>query len=207
MADATIREQLGKVGRSSKSLHNKVPVMPALSRYKKDGEDHINIWEKAETPLGRFLAHGTNTPFHHPVFGMFNNVECFWHYIRSEERDDRIRTMSNVSGKKFSENFTSVKVPNFYAVIMDTNWVKLKEYPDKMLALKENELPLEMYYLYKNSGAAIRPMFAVWVLQGFEEIQRALKEDRNPDFTSLMNIPGQDLYGPLLNKNSVAAEE
>ncbi len=204
MADATIREQLNKGynKNTSKSLHKRVPVMPPLSRYKKDGEDHINIWERGETELGRFLAHGTNTPFHHPVFGMFSNVECFWHYIRSEERDDRIRTMTSISGKKFSENFTPVKVPNFYAVIMDTNWVKIKEYPNMLNAIKENNLPLEMYYIYRDKGAAIRPMFAAWVLEGFKEIEKAIKDNRDPDFKFLMYTPTDDLYSPLFENNA-----
>ena len=188
----------------SKENHSAIPpVMPSLSRFVKDGEDHINIWERGETELGKFLAHGTNAPFKHPVFGMFSNIECFWLYIRSEERDDRIRVLNSLSAKKFSENFTLLHVPNFYAVIMDANWHKVQQHPNKLELLKNNTLPLEMYYLYKNNpGVKIRPVFASWVLQGFEEIKNALKENRDPNFKFLMKEPTDDLYTPLINLRS-----
>ncbi len=228
MADASIREQLGisaeespvnkevtpkpsfrqsnkpNKGKKAPSLHNKIPVMPSLAQYNEDGVDHINIWERGNTEIGKFLAHGSHTPFHHPYFGLFNNIEAFWHYIRSEERDDRIRLMNNLSAKKFSENFNLIKVPNFYAVIMDANWFKIKEYPHKAALLKESTLPLEMYYIYRDNGVPIRPMFAAWALQGFEEIRKALKEDRDPDFKFLMRPVVDDIYDALIKKKVVS---
>lgn len=222
MTDATISEQLARVvstseptskpinkskKRNNYSLHNNILVMPPLSQYERDGGDHINIWERAQTNIGKFLAHGSHTPFHHPIFGLFNNIECFWHYIRSEERDDRIRVMNNLSAKKFSENFKLVKIPNFYAVIMEANWFKIKEYPEMGDLLKESTLPLEMYYVYKDSGVPIRPMFAAWALQGFNEIRTALKEGRDANFKFLMRTPVDNIYDGLVKKKGNESKE
>ena len=189
-----------KLRKRTSNPHNSLPIMNNPNTFKVDGQDHINIWEKGQTKLGQFLSHGSHSPFHHPVLGMFNNVESFWHYIRSQERDDRIRTMNNIGAKKFSTQLHTVKVPNFYAIIMDTNYIKLKEYPEMLTLFKENELPLEMYFIYKDKGVRIRPSFAVWVLEGFKEIKKALNEDREPDFTFLLEKPTDDLYSFFTNQ-------
>ncbi len=197
-------KEIGRQVRKSNKRSIKDPL-PGLHSIGNDGVDHINIWEKGATELGVFLAHGTNVPVRHNHFGVFNSVECFWHYIRSEERDDRLRSMSSLKAKKFGNMLTPRRVPNFYAVIMDTNWQKLKQHPEYMELLKNSELPLDMYYLLRDDIVRIRPKFAHWALRGFEEIRSALKENREPNFDFLKDrtgkdTQGSDIYEPLLQE-------
>lgn len=161
----------------------------------KDGEDHINIWDRATTPMGKLLANRTELKFTHEIFGNFSNVEAFWYYIRSEERDDRIRVMTGEAVRRFAGKLHTVRVPNFKAIIMDTNWQKITQYPDLAQSIKESELPFECYYYYKrNGGVRIRPSFAFWLIKGFDEIRAALKEDRAPNFDFLKDDKKIGIY-------------
>lgn len=160
-----------------------------------DGTDHINIWDKGNTLLGQLLSHSAALSFTHSIFGRFSTVESFWHYIRSVERDDRIRTMSGITLKRFSEKLQTVRVRNFKAIIMDTNWQKIKQYPDLLEELRDSELPIECYYHYKREdGVRIRPNFSPWLILGFVEIRNALKENREPDFNFLKDSHDSGIY-------------
>ena len=43
-----------------------------------DGVDHINIYSRGKTQLGRMLSNFYLSPFNHPVYGGFNTVEGFY---------------------------------------------------------------------------------------------------------------------------------
>jgi hypothetical protein len=173
-----------------------------------DGDDHINIWDEGKTDLGKVLAHSTSIAFSHSIFGRFNSMEAFWHYIRSEERDDRIRVINSKALKKFVSKLTNVRVPNFRAIIMDSNWQKVNQYPAIVNAIKESTLPFDCYYVYQRTGGVrIRPVWAHWVIPGFEEIRRALKEDREPNFDNLKDTKNIGIYDAVLPKRDVVAQE
>lgn len=165
-----------------------------------DGVDHINIWEHGDTELGKFLAHGTRNPVDHHVYGRFETIESFWKYIRSEERDDRLRGLSGVPLRKFSDNLTTRRVPNFKIIIMGANYQKIIQHPDMVLKIKESELPFDSYYLKKNNELRVRPTFFNWFVAGMEEIRTAIKEDRKPVLDFLLegkrkNITDSEFIG------------
>lgn len=168
----------------------------------KDGVNHINIYEDGSTDLGRCLAHSTPLKFQHRLFGNFSNIEAFWHYIRSDERDDRIRNMIGKALKDFSKMLHSRRVVNFVAIILDANWQKVNQYPELKEAIKQSDLPFECYSCYKRQdGVKIRPTFSYWLIPGFEEIRKALKENRQPDFTDFLDNPELGLFGDVIEKN------
>lgn len=174
--------------------------LPAPSESGVDGEEHINIWEFGATALGRDLSHSGNLPIEHEIFGNFSNMEAFWYYIRSTERDDRIRTMRGRQLKQFAEKLTSVRVPNFCAIIMDSNWQKIKQHPAVLESLKESTLPFDCYFTYKRTdGVRIRPSFSYWLIDGFNEIRAALKEGREPNFDAFKNNKSIGIYDSALN--------
>lgn len=157
---------------------------PSPMSWVQDGVDHINIWEHGETELGKVLAHNTVIPFNHHIFGNFSCIEAFWHYISSQEHDDRIRTMRGRALHTFSRKLSKLHVPNFCAIILDANWQKIKRYPEIQEALIESTLPIDCYYTQrKSAGIRIRVPYASWLIDGFEEIRKALKEGREPDFS------------------------
>lgn len=180
--------------------------LPNPSSIGEDGIDHINIWEQAKTDLGRALSHSARLSFTHSIFGRFDNMESFWQYIRSVERDDRVRVLHGYKLKTFARKLTFKRVPNFHAVIMDANWQKVQQYPDLLDELKESELPFDCYYL-NNEGIRIRPAFSHWVIYGFTKIREALKADDKPDFSTLMDRTDVDLYDGIRPENSKPVQD
>ena len=161
-----------------------------------DGVHHINVWADGETNLGRGLSHGINCKFNHSVFGEFICMESFWHYIRSKERDDRIRILFGFKLNSFNKDLTHINVPNFKAVIVDANYQKILQYPAMMSDLRESELPFDCYF-YRTIGdekVRQRPAFSSWLIWGLDEIRNSLKEDRDPDFSPLIDNPDVDIY-------------
>src|SRR5574343_285348 len=158
-----------------------------------DGIDHINIYSFGETDLGQALSHDSPVSFRHNRFGFFSSMEVFWHYIQSEERDDRIRSMSRPSFKKFKSKLTYTMVTNFRAIIMDSNYQRIAQNPKIVEAIKESVLPFDCYH-NSNEHIRQRPKYFAWLLYGFEEIRKALKENREPDFKPLLDNPDSEIY-------------
>jgi hypothetical protein len=167
--------------------------MPSPMNLVADGVDHINIYSFGETDLGQVLSHDSPVKFRHHIFGAFSNVEAFWHYIQSEERDDRLRNMSRMSFQRFKSELNIRMVTNFRAIIMDANYQRIKQNPGIMQAIIDSTLPFDAYY-YTSDRIRQRPKYFAWLLHGFEEIRKALKEQREPDFSALLDTPGSDIY-------------
>lgn len=180
---------------------------PSPMNWEKDGLDHINIWEQAETPLGKFLSHNNDKSFTHNLFGKFNNMEAFWHYIQSEERDDRIRVMSGRSLKNFSKKLTITKIVNFRAIIMDANWQRIKKHKSVIEELRRSTLPFDCYYVNSQTSLRIRPTFFKWLIKGFEEIRQAVIEDRDPNFSFLIDKKGSGIYDFVIPNTLQTSEE
>lgn len=176
--------------------------LPCADTVGSDGVDHINIYSKAKTDLGLALALSCPLSFRHSVFGKFKSVESFWFYLRTTERDDRIRTMSGGSLRKFAGKLKQQRVVNFCAIFMDANWQKVKQFPEIENEMRDSVLPFEMYYTYRRvNGVRIRPTYAHWMISGFEEIRKALKENREPDFRWLMDNKNIGLLDSVLPKH------
>lgn len=184
----------------------------SVDRWVKDGVDHINIWEKGTTELGKVLSPSVTIAFNHNVFGHFETMEGFWHYIHSAERDDRIRNMSGTSLKNFARKLSPTRVKHFKALIIDANYQKIKKYKQIVESIKESNLPFDAYYT-NNVGLRIRHNYSVWLCAGFEEIRKALQEDRELNLTSFMDneAPQSELYDGVipeyLRKSRQAAAE
>jgi len=159
-----------------------------------DGVDHINVWTGAETDLGMVLDHAGPLPLNHHVFGFFDNMTSFWFYLQSVERDDRIRRMTPQAAFKFSKKLTFQKVLNFKAIIADSNWQRIKSKPILMNLLKKSTLPFDAYMVNPETGFRTRPAFFGWLVWSFEEIRRAVKEDREPNFNEIMDRKDSDIY-------------
>lgn len=166
---------------------------PSADTWIEDGLDHINIYERSKLDLGKALAHGNKLGFNHSIFGSFGNIEAFWHYIQSNERDDRIRQMKGETLKDFARQLTRSKVTNFRAIIIDANYQRIKQYKELVNAMIESELPFDCYY-YNQSDIRQRHQYSIWLIQGFEEIRKALKENREPDLTRFLDVEDSEIY-------------
>lgn len=163
-----------------------------------DGVDHLNIWNYAKTELGVLLSFSTNLRFNHSKLFNFSSIDCLWQYICITEPSEKIRTMSSKTLRVSVKDLPKRTVVNFRAVIMDANWQKIQQYPDIKAAIIESTLPFDFYYIVKATDTRIRYKNSFWVLKGFEEIRKALKENRLPNFDFLMDNNEIGIYGDLI---------
>jgi len=72
----------------------------------RDGIDHINIYSKGKTQLGKMLSNMYELSFTHPIYGKFPSVESFWYFnkFRRMNVGDQIlfefRKLSGFEAKK-----------------------------------------------------------------------------------------------------------
>jgi hypothetical protein len=166
-----------------------------------DGEDHINIWAGATTELGKILDHNGPLPLNHSYFNNFDSMTAFWYYIRSKERDDRIRAMRPTAAYRFGKSLTLTRVSNFKAIIGDSNWQRIKANKSLTEMIKKSTLPFDCYFVLRDTGMRRRPSFFGWLLWSFEEIRSAIKEGREPDFSSLLDVTDSGIYDFVLPKH------
>lgn len=183
----------GKFPAHERDASNIKNPAPSAANWVADGVDHINIWENGVTELGQILIHSSPVSFKHKIFGRFATMEAFWHYIQSVERDDRVRNMSGQTLKHFCRKMTQARVQNFRAIIVDSNYQRIKQHKVIQEAIGESSLPFDCYYL-NEFGIRERPSFSKWLVSGFEEIRKAIKENREPDLGYLLDVRGSEVY-------------
>lgn len=193
-----LRDVLSKVNTKGKKFkeHNSIfapyPINP--NNLGKDGEDHINISPYAKTELGKVLSNEIAVDVRHKIFGKFTSVTGFWYYIKSKERDDRCRKLVGKSLKDFSKGLTLSEVKNFRAIILDTVWMKVNQYPAVIEELKNSTLPFDCYFEDRNTHLRQRPNYFAWFLEGMSEIRSALQENRQPSLSKFLDDPSTGIY-------------
>lgn len=189
-----MRDKMERIRPSIHTRQNFVEPYKNVMNWVEDGVDHINISAFGKTGLGQALSHASPVPFKHSIFGRFGSMESFWHYIQSEEQDDRIRNMSSYNIKNFGAKLTRRMVTNFRAIIMDSNYQRIMQNPKLMEAVKESSLPFDCYYTESNTGLRKRLTYFHWLLSGFEEIRNAIKEGRPANFDNLKDDQKSEIY-------------
>ena len=117
MANASLQEQLSRLRKNDPLEKFRQLKSPAF--LEGDGVDHINIWESAETQLGRSLSLGYRIPFVHNIFGRFCSIRTYWLFIRSVNKEDAIRYLDGESFDKYYRTFKiNTHVDNYRAAAM-----------------------------------------------------------------------------------------
>src|SRR6267142_491835 len=113
-----------------------------------DGIDHINVYSKGRTRLGRLLSNFAWTPFDHPEYGYFKTVEGFWYWIITGK--DEFRYLPGYKCKEKGKKEINIReYPNKEELKIAYKY-KLQFNPEIYDLLKENKLPFEHYYVYGN---------------------------------------------------------
>lgn len=161
---------------------NTVLDRPIREKTKKtgDGITYINIWIYGKTEVGRALSHFYESPFLHPYFGQFNSMEGFWYYIKTREKDDRLRILAAAEAKALGKTLTRYYVKNFHEIINAANFYRIEQNEKIKKLLMESTLPFEYYYLFGPGSVLIRPKGHEWLIEGFEEIRTMFREGRRP---------------------------
>lgn len=113
----------------------------------KDGINHINVFSRGKTWLGRQLSNFAHAPFTHPLYGPFASVEGFWYWLGCE--DDNLRELVGGAAKKYGRSVERpIQRGDFETQILMAVHQKLIENPDIRQALLESTLPLRHYYVF-----------------------------------------------------------
>jgi hypothetical protein len=137
-----------------------------------DGVDHINIYSKGKTVLGRWLTNFAYSPITIPEHGDFASIESYWYWLGCE--DDNLRHLHGFAAKKAGKAIpNTIDRPGFNELICKAIDIKLKSNLDMLYELYDSTLPLVHYYEYggKRVDAGYR-----WIVDHIESRRQLLKE-------------------------------
>ncbi len=135
----------------------------------KDGVDHINVYSKGETALGRWLSNFARSPILIPVDGLFQSVEGYWYWLRTG--DERLRKLWGFEAKRVGRESQEREPAGFQDKIRKAIQIKLESNPEMLEVFRESTLPLEHYYVF--SGVKKDAGYK-WILEHLEELRRTL---------------------------------
>lgn len=111
--------------------------------------DHINVYSKGESELGRLLSNFAHIPLDLPVHKHFESMEGYWYWLT--KRDDRLREEWGYSAKQLGRKLPNMnKCINFERCIKEALLLKLKN-PAIHKLLKETK-PITLRHYYVNDG-------------------------------------------------------
>lgn len=159
--------------------------------HENDGVDHINIFSKGKTELGRMLSHFYLAPFIHSYFGPFQSMEGLWYYVRAEQPDDKLRMLHGHEAKFYGKELKSKFLSNFHTIVIDANYQKIVQNDDIKKLMIESTLPFDHYYIFGNDKSYKQVKLAQfeWLIDGFESIRTKLKNNEtyvSPDYAKLL---------------------
>jgi predicted NAD-dependent protein-ADP-ribosyltransferase YbiA (DUF1768 family) len=142
-----------------------------------DDIDHINIYSKGKSELGRLLSNFANTPFVLPEDGKFASIEGYWYWLLCEPNQrEQLRCLHGFEAKKLgrelprrcdmeSEILFRTKICNAILEKISQN-LNIKE------LMITSVLPFDHYYVY--DGKMVRTKYD-WLVRFFEKVRIELK--------------------------------
>lgn len=163
---------------------------------KNDGIDHINVYTKGKTELGRLLTNLADVPLEHPKYGKFKSMEGLWYYLKTGRIFNEFRNYSGFEAKKEGQkkmksiNRDQIKNPDdedknelpeeFKNDIVEGIKAKLRQNKHLLNLLIQSNLPLCHYYYYgeidKNPKVVYLPQHD-WQIEAIEKIRDICQKD------------------------------
>jgi hypothetical protein len=138
---------LGNLKIMSKQITKKISTKHPLSSNnfepETDGIDHINIYSKGKTKLGKLLSNFANTPFCYQAT-TYKSLEGALYYYRTG--DIRLVTMYGNAAKKLGRSLTQKRVET-PALLKAWLYAKLYANPEIIDLLLNNSMPFSHYYV------------------------------------------------------------
>lgn len=134
-----------------------------------DGIDHINIYSKGKTSLGRWLSNFAKSPIE-TEDGHFDSIEGYWYWLSS--KDDTLRSLSGWEAKSYGRSIGArdwLDENAFKDKIKRAIRLKLDNNPERLNELKICNLPLTHYYVYNDK--IVRVPKADWIIDFLESIK------------------------------------
>lgn len=158
-------------------------------RPSRDGIDHVNVYSKGRTRLGKML---TNFYQHDTLTddGWFKSIEGYWYWLLTPEEHPGRESLRQVSdyrakevGKAIAYETVTIEdptdTPQFRRKIRNAIWNKIASSPELQSLMMANELPYAHYYVYGRGATAkvVEPEGCEWLLRFIEKCEAFLKEE------------------------------
>lgn len=161
----------------------------------KDGVDHINVYSKGKTSLGRKLSNFYELPIE-TVDGKFNSIEGYWYWLGADDvkEKEELRSLSGYDAKEIgqllADEDNKIDQQKFKSKINKAIWVKVNQ-PEIKSDFLNSSLPFEHYYVY--GGKAVEGS-AQWIMNALEKMRSRMKSlkgsevvEENGDLFELSN--------------------
>ena len=140
----------------------------------KDGVDHINIYSKGRTELGRLLTNFALLPIK-TEDGLFASMEGWWYWQLGKDLErEQLRTLWGAAAKYAGRD---LKIPDwpdplflegFKVKYAQAFRAKLEQHPRLAEMLKNSHLPLQHYYTFGHPPKVINVDDGLWITQLME---------------------------------------
>lgn len=144
----------------------------------KDGVDHINIYSKANTELGRTLSNFAFSPIYIED-GFFASIEAYWYWLSVPEDEplrEELRGSFGYEAKKLGRQLRGKDWNEdweFEVKIKKAIFTKVIETDGLLVAFSESDLPFKHYYVY--GGKVVEPKEGKWILEYLEDFRKIVK--------------------------------
>jgi hypothetical protein len=139
-----------------------------------DGIDHINIYSKGRTELGRFLSNFAHTPIN-TEDGQFASIEGYWYWLGSGH--DVLRELHGFKAKSVGKAFVKTRhIPEqeFKRKIQAACWFKLFRTPHMLNSFVNSNLPFTHYYVY---GDKVVNAGHNWLVEMWESFRTTIRNN------------------------------
>lgn len=159
-----------------------------------DGLDHINVYSRGKTELGRTLSNFAHTPIQHPQHGYFASIEAYWYWMAIGDLKDspkyhHLRSLYGFKckeeGRKALQHWAEVNnhqlpvVEDFECHIKKALLCKVQQTEGLADLLKRSTLPLIHYYYWgeKPPYKVSRPVKYDWITDYLSDIRDFLNDN------------------------------
>lgn len=120
-----------------------------------DGVDHINIYSKGKTELGRLLTNMSDVPVTIPGIGQFRCMEAYWVYLSTGCMYPEVIRMSGFEAKKFGKDKNKEYTSLFQDKIQEALWLRFEQNKELKKQFIDSSLPLKHYYCYADDDRTV----------------------------------------------------
>ena len=135
-----------------------------------DGIDHINVYSKGRTPLGKWLSNFAYSPIE-TEDGHFDSVEGYWYWLSC--KDEKLRKLFGWQAKSYGREVGGKDCLNeevFKNKIKSAIKIKIESNVDMKLKLENCKLPLLHYYVYYDKIVKVKS--ADWIIEYLETFKK-----------------------------------
>lgn len=143
-----------------------------------DGVDHINMYSKAKTKLGKKLTNMSNLPVYIDGAGQFLSMEGYWYWLSTGCRYNELMDMSGFEAKIFGRDKTRVVDPDFKDKIRYALWQRFEQNPTIKSMFVDSTLPFKHYYHYGDSDDTVTYPLFDWITEEIELLRSLYKGEK-----------------------------